>query len=342
MQDEYVKLEKGTVQVTRTGYGPTPLVLLSGFSTLFPGLEYGALGTELAKKFPVLIPSKFGYGYSDLTDAPRDADAIVEEYRAVLSALKVPTPVVLCAHSMGFLEALRWAQKYPEEVAALVGLDPATPEVYQTFDLTGSQARLEKINRPEWKRRLTFRLMASSMLSRYPSNLRRKLAPAARRNFACLTWVNESRALPENVRTIYQAGAPANIPALFLLSNGKGTPLPGEEWRKHALSYLDHLNSGSMSFSTCPTTCTTTSPRSWRRSFWSSGTGCWRNTGKIHERGHSSALRGGFLSGRPERNQRGARARLRMSAPRSYSPPLDPILRECPLEAGRIFPARKI
>ena len=89
MQDEYVKLEKGTVQVTRTGYGPTPLVLLSGFSTLFPGLEYGALGTELAKKFPVLIPSKFGYGYSDLTDAPRDADAIVEEYRAVLSALKL-------------------------------------------------------------------------------------------------------------------------------------------------------------------------------------------------------------------------------------------------------------
>ena len=39
MQDEYVKLEKGTVQVTRTGYGPTPLVLLSGFSTLFPGLD---------------------------------------------------------------------------------------------------------------------------------------------------------------------------------------------------------------------------------------------------------------------------------------------------------------
>ena len=161
----------------------------------------------------------------------------------MLSALKVPTPVVLCAHSMGFLEALRWAQKYPEEVAALVGLDPATPEVYQTFDLTGSQARLEKINRPEWKRRLTFRLMASSMLSRYPSNLRRKLAPAARRNFACLTWVNESRALPENVRTISQAGVPANIPALFLLSNGKGTPLPGEEWRKHALSYLEHFES---------------------------------------------------------------------------------------------------
>lgn len=127
---------------------------------------------------------------------------------------------------MGFLEALRWAQKYPEEVAALVGLDPATPEVYQTFDLTGSQARLEKINRPEWKRRLTFRLMASSMLSRYPSNLRRKLAPAARRNFACLTWVNESRALPENVRTISQADAPPISPPCSCCPMERALPSP--------------------------------------------------------------------------------------------------------------------
>ena len=47
------------------------------------------------------------------------------------------------------------------------------------------------------------------------------------------------------------------------------------------------------------------------------------------------ALRGEFLSGCPERNQRGTRARLRMSASRSYSPPLDPILRGPPMrEAG--------
>ena len=241
MQDEYVKISKGTMQVSRTGYGPVPLLLLSGFSTFFPGLEYGTLGTELAQKFPVLIPSRFGYGYSDLTDVPRDVDSIVEEYREMLAALEVPAPVVLCAHSMGFLEALRWAQKYPEEVRALVGLDPATPEVYQTFDLKRSQESLEKLHSPEWKRRLNFRLMASSLLSRYPAGLRRKLAPAARRNFACLPWVNESRALTDNVRTVAQAGAPAHIPTLFLLSNGKSTPLPCEEWRKHALSYLEHF-----------------------------------------------------------------------------------------------------
>ena len=51
--------------------------------------------------------------------------------------------------------------------------------------------------------------------------------------------------------------------------------------------------------------------------------------------GQGFALRGEFLSGCPERNQRGTRARLRMSASRSYSPPLDPILRGPPMrEAG--------
>ncbi len=241
MQDEYVTIRGGTVQVSRMGDGPVPLLLLSGFSTFFPALEYGGLGNELARAFSVLIPSKFGYGNSDVAGLPRDVDRIVEEYREVLSALSLPTPVVLVGHSMGFLEALRWAQKYPGEVSALVGVDPATPELYQTFDLERSIRQMEKLNHPEWKRRLNFRLMASSLLSRYPANLRRKLAPAARRNFACIDWLNESRALPDNVRTISKAGVPASIPTLFLISNGSGTPLSGEEWRRHALEYLNQF-----------------------------------------------------------------------------------------------------
>lgn len=37
-------------------------------------------------------------------------------------------PFVLAPHSMSGLEALYWAQQYPEEVKAIVGLDPVTPE----------------------------------------------------------------------------------------------------------------------------------------------------------------------------------------------------------------------
>ena len=147
-------------------------MILSGSNILFPGLEYAPLADALREWYSVLIPSKFGYGFSDLTEAPRDVDTVVEEYRRVLAALKHPFPVVLAAHSMGFLEALHWASKYPEEISALVGLDPATPDAYQNMDL-------------------------------------------------------------------------ASVPTLFLLSNGKGTPLPKEEWRMCARNYLSAFSTSS-------------------------------------------------------------------------------------------------
>lgn len=39
----------------------------------------------------------------------------------------IQDPYVLCPHSLSGLEALYWAQKYPDEVEAIVGLDMAVP-----------------------------------------------------------------------------------------------------------------------------------------------------------------------------------------------------------------------
>ena len=69
--------------------------------------------------------------------------------------------------------------------------------------------------------------------------------PAARRNFASIVWINEARALPHSIRQIRQEGPPASVPTLFLLSNGKGTPLPKEEWRMCARNYLSAFSTSS-------------------------------------------------------------------------------------------------
>lgn len=42
---------------------------------------------------------------------------------------------MLCPHSMSGLEALYWAQKYPEEVEAIVGLDMAVPDYYDEMNI---------------------------------------------------------------------------------------------------------------------------------------------------------------------------------------------------------------
>lgn len=107
MDEQMVAVGGRALQVSSVGSGPVTLVILSGSNILFPGLEYAPLADALREWYSVLIPSKFGYGFSDLTEAPRDVDTVVEEYPAgYWPALKHPFPVVLAAHSMGFLEAL--------------------------------------------------------------------------------------------------------------------------------------------------------------------------------------------------------------------------------------------
>lgn len=45
-------------------------------------------------------------------------------------------PYVLCPHSMSGIEALYWAQKYPDEIEAIVGLDMAVPEYYENMRIS--------------------------------------------------------------------------------------------------------------------------------------------------------------------------------------------------------------
>ena len=246
MDEKMIAIDGRSLQVSCTGVGPVTLLILSGSNILFPGLEYAPLADALSPWYSVLIPSKFGYGHSGLTDAPRDVDTVVEEYRGVLAALERPLPVVLAAHSMGFLEALHWARKYPEEVSVLVGLDPAVPQVYQHMELDAVHRRLEDLHRSSWKRGLLFRLTSRALLRRFPASERRELAPAARRNFVSVVWVNEARDLPRSIRQVQQEGPPASVPALFLVSNGKGTPLPQEEWRMCARTYLSAFSVSSL------------------------------------------------------------------------------------------------
>ena len=98
MDEKMIAIDGRSLQVSCTGVGPVTLLILSGSNILFPGLEYAPLADALSPWYSVLIPSKFGYGHSGLTDAPRDVDTVVEEYRGVLAALERPLPVVLAAH----------------------------------------------------------------------------------------------------------------------------------------------------------------------------------------------------------------------------------------------------
>lgn len=123
---ERIQIEQGTINVSRTGEtGPT-LVLLSGLGTPAPALDFAPLIREL-HGYRTVVVEGFGYGYSDMTARPRTIENITEELHEVLAKLGIMGPYVLVGHSIAGFTTLHYANKYPAEVSAVIGIDPTVP-----------------------------------------------------------------------------------------------------------------------------------------------------------------------------------------------------------------------
>jgi pimeloyl-ACP methyl ester carboxylesterase len=127
-----IRISEGDINVVRSGdKGPT-LVLLTGLGTAAPGLDFAPLIREL-NGFQTVVVEPFGYGYSDTSARPRTLENVSEELHEVLSKLNVDKPYTLVGHSIAGFYTLYYANKYPGEVSAVVGIDPTvaagkTPE----------------------------------------------------------------------------------------------------------------------------------------------------------------------------------------------------------------------
>lgn len=66
-----------------------------------------------------------GLGYSPPAPGPRSPIAIVDDLHALIRAAALPRPLVLVGHSLGGFDAKLYAALYPEDVAALVLVDPS-------------------------------------------------------------------------------------------------------------------------------------------------------------------------------------------------------------------------
>lgn len=117
------------------GDKPT-LVFMSGSATAAPVYDFKSLYSLLSDKYRIVVVEKAGYGYSDIYEIERDIDTMLEEVRQGLSLGGEKGPYVLFPHSMSGLEAIYWAQNYPEEVTAIIGLDMAVPESYDYFNFS--------------------------------------------------------------------------------------------------------------------------------------------------------------------------------------------------------------
>ena len=139
---QFVRIDGHDMNVLVKGQGAHTLVLLSGWGTASPVLDFKALYSQLETDFRIVVPEKFGYGFSDIVKTKRSLAANVEYYREALSQLGIEGPYILCPHSLSGLETMIWAQKYPNEVEAIVGLD-ATPANFSEELKAEQQSKLQ-------------------------------------------------------------------------------------------------------------------------------------------------------------------------------------------------------
>lgn len=121
-----IQIDGGAINVTRAGgTGPT-IVLLAGLGTAAPALDFAPLLRELGG-FQTVVVEGFGYGYSDMAVRPRTVENISNELHEVLSKLHIKAPYTLMGHSIAGFSTLYYANKYPGEVSAVIGIDPTVP-----------------------------------------------------------------------------------------------------------------------------------------------------------------------------------------------------------------------
>ena len=124
----------GTALAVHTAGAGRPLVLLHGFPLDHRMWEAQA---PLAEHCHLIVPDLRGFGGSAAT-RPQSVAAMADDVAALLAALRVPAPAVICGLSMGGYVAQHLAVRHPDRVAALVLVDTKleadTPEARAARD----------------------------------------------------------------------------------------------------------------------------------------------------------------------------------------------------------------
>jgi pimeloyl-ACP methyl ester carboxylesterase len=140
---ELVQVGNLRLETKLEGGGNPPVILESGFTGGF--YPWGPVQTEVAKQTLTLSYERAGLGRSTPGPEPRSAEQIARELHALLAAKAIAPPYILVGHSAGGLFVRVFAHLYPQEVAGLVLIDPATEEDYERIQKDKSVEDLQKM-----------------------------------------------------------------------------------------------------------------------------------------------------------------------------------------------------
>lgn len=129
-----VAVEGGRMHLYEAGNSEIPLVFTSTVGSSVPYVDLYPLHHPLSSQHKVMVYDRLGYGWSDITSKPRDIDTICKEIHTLLHSNDDPSdedvslqPFIYVAQGIGALEAIRYAQLYPQDLAGIVFIEGTSP-----------------------------------------------------------------------------------------------------------------------------------------------------------------------------------------------------------------------
>ncbi|KAA8746027.1 MULTISPECIES: alpha/beta fold hydrolase [Paenibacillus] len=240
------KVHEDNMHLYTGGEGDVTVVLASGWGTANPYVDYYPLYEKLAPNTKFAVYDRFGYGYSDQTDKKRDVDTIAEELHELLQVSGQKPPYVLVGHSLGSLETIRFAQKYPDLVKGIVMIDGGSPEYYSNdddslADTIGGFANKFRIQTGLFRLSMQSDLVVETSnanrneLKLVPDDLKKLDTTALLHNYGNANTLDELREIAENGKVVVDHKQTLPFPLTILTADYFGASEP--EWDKTQVEF---------------------------------------------------------------------------------------------------------
>lgn len=261
---EYKKLvpvyeeESKMMNVYSVGEGEKTIVILAGFGSQSPIIQYKTLVDGLKDEYKVVVVEYFGYGYSMSIKKERTNENITNEIKKALESAGVNGPYILMPHSHSNIYAMYFEQKYPELVQAIVSIDGLYPaeikdDYYQTkqrenvsnvnitsiFELTGFERVLSYV-RPDIFYIDKMKEMPDIFGKEEISVYRNRIGSS----YLSRTMVREINKLEENIEEMKDYKYPDTLPVLEILASDTVEEYSNAKKNKESEIDLEELANG--------------------------------------------------------------------------------------------------
>lgn len=234
---QFVSVDGKNMNVTIQGEGEETVVLLPGYGTAAPALDFKPLVDELSPFYKVVLIEPFGYGLSDVTEKERTVENIVAEIHECLQKLNIDR-YTLMGHSIAGIYGLEYVNKYEKEVNAFVGIDSSFPtqggnddefpsEIYKLINKSGFYRMIMKLNSDQ--------LSAPEV----DEDMREQIRMLSLKNAFNPNIISEGENFKYNFKAAENYTFPKNLPVIFFLvkdtTDVAGWKVEHEEQIKHSI-----------------------------------------------------------------------------------------------------------